>query len=346
MKTIEICAGAGGQALGLHNAGAEHVALVEIDKDACETLRRNIKKNALNWGAIFEQDLKHFVENHAANFKGNVDLIAGGVPCPPFSKAGLKLGPKDERDLFPTAIRLIEIVQPKAILLENVEGLLTSEFKAYRQSIKHQLKRLGYFIFWQSIQATDYGVSQKRSRALLVGFKAPYHYHFTWPAPTSKKAPSIGDLLYDLISSRGWAYADTWRKNASAYAPTIVGGSKKHGGPDLGPTRAKNEWKKLGVNAHRIANDDEVPWPDFKNYLLRNGTVRNGYDYMPMLTIQMVARIQGFPDFWDFGAKKTAAYRQVGNAFPPPVAEAIGKSIFDALLRGERENSTELRAAE
>ncbi len=346
MKTIEICAGAGGQALGLHSAGAEHIALVEIDTDACATLRLNNKKNQLAWGKIYEQDLKIFVEENAEQYTGQIDLVAGGVPCPPFSKAGLKLGPKDERDLFPAAIELIKKVQPKAIMLENVDGLLNSEFEEYRRKLKNKLKRIGYSAEWKSLQASDFGVSQKRARAILVGFKAPYRSHFSWPKPIPHATKTIGELLFDLIASNGWEHASQWKQKANGIAPTIVGGSRKHGGPDLGPTRAKNEWKKLGVNGHRLADKDEIPWKGFQNYKLRNGTVRQGYDNMPMLTVRMVARIQGFPDHWKFSGGKTAAYRQVGNAFPPPVAEAIGKQIEIALALGDEMLSTKLQAAE
>jgi len=113
------------------------------------------------------------------------------------------------------------------------------------------------------------------------------------------------------MASRGWPGADAWREKACSIAPTIVGGSLKHGGPDLGPTRAKKAWEALGVDGHGIV--DEPPGPDF---------VGN-----PRLTVRMVARLQGFPDSWEISGSKTAAYRQVGNAFPPPVAHAVASKI-------------------
>ncbi len=109
------------------------------------------------------------------------------------------------------------------------------------------------------------------------------------------------------MASRGWRHADEWREKANRIAPTIVGGSKKHGGPDLGPTRARKAWAELGVDGLGIANEE--PEENFKG--------------MPRLTVRMVARIQGFPDDWGFWGGKTARYRQVGNAFPPPVAAAV-----------------------
>lgn len=119
MKTIEICAGAGGQALGLEQAGFEHVALIEIDSDACNTLRHNRP----SWNVI-EGDVKTF---SASEYKG-IELLAGGVPCPPFSVAGKQLGKNDERDLFPHAVRLVRECNPKAVMLENVRGLFDPNF--------------------------------------------------------------------------------------------------------------------------------------------------------------------------------------------------------------------------
>jgi len=121
--------------------------------------------------------------------------------------------------------------------------------------------------------------------------------------------------LYDLMSENGWEKADKWRKGAQTIAPTIVGGSKKHGGADLGPTRSRKTWAALGVDGLGIA--DQAP--------------EKGFQGSPRLTNRMVARIQGFPSTWVFTGKKTSVYRQIGNAFPPPVAEAVGRQIIACL---------------
>ena len=135
LRSIEICAGAGGQALGLEQAGFEHVALVELDSHACRTLR----ENRSHWPVI-EGDIHDF---SAATLAG-IDLLAGGVPCPPFSVAGLQLGKDDERDLFPQALRLVAECRPKAVMLENVRGLLDARFDGYRSDILEELDGLGY----------------------------------------------------------------------------------------------------------------------------------------------------------------------------------------------------------
>ena len=305
-SSLEICAGAGGQALGLEQAGFEHVSLVEIEKPACETLRFNRP----HWN-VTEGDLHHYC---ADKWKG-VELLAGGVPCPPFSKAGKQLGVDDARDLFPEALRLVSECKPQAVMLENVRGLLDSVFDEYRAKIISDLKKLGYIAEWRLLNASDFGVPQLRPRVVFVALKKTASDYFTWPTALTTPAPTVGEALFDLMAADGWRGAAPWRELACDIAPTLVGGSKKHGGPDLGPTRAKKAWASIGVDGKGIAN--EVPEKDFVG--------------MPRLTIRMAARIQGFPDHWQFSGKKTAAYRQIGNAFPPPVACAVGAQIQAAL---------------
>jgi DNA (cytosine-5)-methyltransferase 1 len=340
LNTIEMCAGAGGQALGLHNAGFVHEVLIEIDEFACRTLHHNNNKLGFGWKEIVEGDLKVFAKERAAEFHGKIALVAGGVPCPPFSKAGKQLGARDERDLFPTALEIVRKVQPQAVLLENVAGLMDPQFTDYRKFIQGELLTMGYASDWKLLHASDYGVPQLRPRFILVALKEPLFEYFSWPEPGRVPTPTVGETLFDLMAGRGWAGAGAWRDKASCIAPTLVGGSKKHGGPDLGPARAKAAWHKLGINGHRLAADDEFPHVEFQGALLRDGRVREGFEHMPLLNVRMAARIQGFPDFWDFSGTKTHAYRQVGNAFPPPVAEAVGLRIAHAIREYERHKSS------
>lgn len=299
--SLELCAGAGGAALGLEQAGFSHVGLVENDKHACNTLRQNRPF----WN-IIEEDLKEF-DSH--QFKG-VDLVSGGVPCQPFSSGGKQLGATDERDLFPQAVRVISECQPKLILLENVRGLADDKFIEYREEIISGLNDLGYYCEWKIINAVHYGVSQTRLRFVLVG-KKKYTGPFPWPRPVNRVL-TVGKAIKDLMGENDWTGLDKWVMNANTVAPCLVGGSKKHGGADLGPQRAKREWLKLGVDGKGLAN--AAPGKDFVG--------------MPRLTNRMAACLQGFPDSWEFTGGKTAAYRQIGNAFPPPVTKLLGKALI------------------
>lgn len=315
MNSIEICAGAGGQALGLELAGFGHLDLVEFDRDACATLR----VNRPSWNVI-HGDVRAYSADH---LKG-VELVAGGVPCPPFSHAGKQLGADDERDMFPEALRLVAEARPVAVMLENVRGLLDPKFSDYRESVLAELKIMGYHAEWRLLHANDFGVPQLRPRSVLVGLQSNIASHFNWPEGSAENAPTVGDRLYDLMASAGWKGAEKWKSGAQSIAPTLVGGSKKHGGPDLGPTRARNAWAALGVDGRGLA--DTPPDPDFEG--------------LPRLTVRMAARIQGFPDEWVLAGRKTAAYRQVGNAFPPPVARAVGEQIRLAIEKASKRRST------
>jgi DNA (cytosine-5)-methyltransferase 1 len=154
---------------------------------------------------------------------------------------------------------------------------------------------------------------------IFVALRKELWEHFEWPKGR-KKAPTVGEALFPLMAENGWRGAEKWKGMADGIAPTIVGGSKKHGGPDLGPTRARDQWRTLHVNGCKLAA--EAPTPSYVG--------------MPYLTVQMVALIQGFPADWQFVGKKTHAYRQVGNAFPPPVAAAHARRIARALRMQKR----------
>jgi DNA (cytosine-5)-methyltransferase 1 len=310
---VEICAGAGGQSLGLELAGFEHELSIELDPSACATLRHNRPHWKVAQGDVASPDVWD-----PAAYAGT-DVLAGGVPCPPFTIAGLQLGATDERDLFAWAIELCGIIGPRGLLLENVRGLSLPRFAAYRQHVLDRLAELGYAADWRLLHASDFGVPQLRPRFVLVALRPADFAHFTWP-DHSGEPPTVGAALHDLMAANGWPGAAAWAERASDIAPTIVGGSKKHGGADLGPTRAKRAWREMGVDALGVA--DAAPSADDPVTLL------------PKLTCEMVARLQGWDgrDYrWEFTGRKTSKYRQIGNAFPPPVACAIGGQIRRAL---------------
>jgi DNA (cytosine-5)-methyltransferase 1 len=378
LTSIEICAGAGGQAVGLHNAGFEHRALVEWDPHAVATLRANVGDwpgwNQEKASAISPMDVKDFLDSDIRKNlgldSGELDLFAGGVPCPPFSLAGHRLGPDDERDLFPAALDIIEELLPRAVMIENVRGILEPPefFIDYRISILERLRGLGYLVpeidpglsaseqdimmrsVWRRLDASYFGVPQLRPRAILVAIHesavSPGSPGFRWPTKVKGDPVTVQGELYESMKARckefwdknfhgqpagagektGQQIFETWERATAGktVAPTLVGGSKKHGGADLGPTRAKRAWRDLGIDGMGIANDPENCVPE-RDLFRPDG---------PMLTVAQAAIVQGFPEDWEFQGRKTARYRQVGNAFPPPVAEAVGRAIA-AVLRPE-----------
>jgi DNA (cytosine-5)-methyltransferase 1 len=200
-------------------------------------------------------------------------------------------------------------------MIENVRGFLDAVFEDYRLHLKAKLKKLGYVAEWRLLNASEFGVPQLRPRVVIVALRKDFAGDFQWPQVAVHNPPTVGQTLFDLMAANGWRGASAWKERANEIAPTIVGGSKKHGGPDLGPTRARKAWASLGVNGLSIA--DEPPDRDFIG--------------MPRLTVRMVARLQGFPDEWEITGRKTNAYRQVGNAFPPPVACAVASQIHRTL---------------
>ncbi|APT91723.1 modification methylase [Corynebacterium phocae] len=311
-SSLEVCAGAGGQALGLEMAGFEHKALVELESWCTNTL----SYNRPHWNVI-QADLNEWTPDKELT---GIDLFAGGVPCPPFSVAGKQLGKEDDRDLFSRALDLVDQLQPRGVMLENVRGLMDPKFEDYRTEILERLSHSGFVGAWKLLKASDYGVPQLRPRAILVALRPSDMASFCWPEADAASAPTVGEALLDLMAANGWEEATNWAEAANKIAPTLVGGSKKHGGPDLGPTRARKAWLEMNVIGTTIA--DEAPESGFKG--------------QPRLTPKMLARIQGFPDSWEITGRKTNACRQIGNAFPPPVAKAVGTEIRRAFENSDR----------
>lgn len=309
---LEICAGAAGQALGLEDAGFHHVGMVEIDPDAAATMRFNRPRWPVIHGDLRAVDL--------SAFKG-VDLLAGGVPCQPYSSAGARRGALDERDLFPEALRLVRELKPKAVLLENVTGALHTSNAVNRLRILSELTGLGYDAEWRILEGPQFGLPQKRRRAILVGFRPGIMHRFRWPEALKAGAPTVGEALRDLMAAGGWPHVDAWAKRANDKAPTLIGGSQRKFGIDLAQPKSRESWEKIGVNPKGRAK--AAPGPDAPA------------DHTPKLTLPMLARLQGFPDHWAFQGSDLQVFRQIANAFPPCMAQAVGASIMRALTGSE-----------
>ncbi|GAA3303435.1 DNA cytosine methyltransferase [Streptomyces cinereospinus] len=318
LHSVEICAGAGGLALGLESAGFSPVALVDTDEKALATLFANRPE----WNLV-EEDLNAFDPEHYPETY-DVDLLSAGTPR---VKSMATINRKDdqpERRLVQAALYLVGAVRPRAVLLENVPGLVSKdEFCEIRAEIEDELKHLGFRLFKSVLNAKDFGVPQHRPHGFFVALREPYATYFTWPTPPVEASPYVGDVLYPSMASRGWPHARAWARQAKIVAPTLVGGSDKRGGPDLGPERAKAVWEKIGINGGTLA--DELPGPE-DGWAL--GGDRND---LPALTVAQTALLQGFPPSWQIAGRKTRGYRQVGQAVPPPLAEAVGRQIAAAL---------------
>ncbi|MDI2130876.1 DNA cytosine methyltransferase [Yinghuangia seranimata] len=315
--SVEMCSGAGGMALGFAEAGFAPRLLFDRDPQACETVR----SNRPDWD-VRELDLLGFEPTPESGLF-DVDLLAGGLPRVRSSATRARAESEVEMRLLREAVSLASLIQPRAVVIENVPDLATSPgYREFRDELGAELSQAGYQCRWGELNALDFLVPQKRQHGFVVALRPADFLHFHWPAQLPGRPATVGETLGDSMGSRGWTGATEWAVNAADHAPAIVGGSSGRGGADLGPSGSKAAWRKLGVEGKSIA--DEVPGPE--------GPRDHGGRSLdhPMLTVRQVMALQGFPDSWRVGGAKTAAYRQVGHACPPPVARAIGQALVEA----------------
>lgn len=318
MAFVDVCSGAGGLASGLESAGFAPVLLLDNKPQACETLRTNRPQ----WNVVCE-DLFDFVpDEHPETL--DVDLLSAGLPRVKSSAAVARVDSEPELRLLKAAVYLAHGIQPRALLLENLPALVDSPVYAeVRSFVEEELAHLGYGHRWFVLNAADFGVPQERLQGVLVAIKKPWFDAFDPPVPTVSEHVSLGDALRRSMGARGWPEADAWADQARAVAPTLVGGSDNRGGPDVGPTGTKKAFARMGVNGNVFA--DEVPGPDY--------TWPRSDDVTEMLkiTVDQAAVLQSFPPEWRITGLKTARYRQIGHATPPPVGRALGEAIGAAL---------------
>ncbi|MFD8706698.1 DNA cytosine methyltransferase [Kitasatospora sp. NPDC059648] len=321
LSCLAVCAGAGGLALGLEQAGFDPVLLLDNRAVACETLRLNRP----DW-EVLETDLLDFDPvDYQATY--DVDLLAAGLPRVKASAAVAREDSTEELRILKATIMLMHGVQPRALLIENVPDLVSKPaYEPIRAYIATELEHLGYRHHWFVLNAMDHGVPQDRKQGILVALKEDSIEDFVTLMPDTKPPITVGEALGASMATRGWPYAAAWAAQADRVAPTLVGGSWNRGGADLGPTGSKRSWARMRVNGGTVA--DEVPGPHFP------WDPSLGDAGMVALTVEQVARLQGFPEDWSFAGRKTARYRQVGHASPPPVGRALGLAIRTALRRG------------
>ncbi|MEG1474712.1 MAG: DNA (cytosine-5-)-methyltransferase [Longicatena sp.] len=330
-NSIELFAGAGGLALGLEEAGFHEQALIEIDKNASNTLR----KNRPNWNVI-EEDIVKVARNGIKNYipKGiEIDFVSGGYPCQSFSYAGHKLGLEDVRGtMFYYFSQIIADLNPKVFLAENVKGLTTHDHGQTLQTMIDIYEDLGYSVTTNIIKAVDYNVAQKRERVIIVGIRNDIDISYVPPKPYDFK-PVLKDVLKDVPSSWGSKYPDKkrkvlemvppggyWRDLPEKVAKEYMGNSYYSGGGRTGMAR-------------RISWDE--PCLTLTCSPAQKQTERCHPDETRPFSVREYARIQSFPDTWEFMGAMGTQYKQIGNAVPVEMAKAVGLSIIDILNKAE-----------
>lgn len=315
MNCIELFAGAGGLALGLEQAGIEVEELVEFDKDCCATL----KKNRPNWNVINE-DIHNvsFLE-----YKDKIDLISGGIPCQAYSSTGKELGFADKRGtLFKEFARCVEEVRPKIFMIENVKGLVTHDKGKTLEIILDTFRNLGYNIEYRVLNACYFGVGQKRERVIIIGMKDKFTFGFPTP---SKAWTTLKDTLQNCPISEGEQYSESKRKIMELIPQ---GGNWRNLSEDVCKQYMGKayfaEGGKTGY-ARRIAWDE--PCLTLTTSPSQKQTERCHPTETRPFTIREYARIQSFPDDWEFCGSMSSQYKQIGNAVPVEFARRIGLKI-------------------
>ncbi|ASB47773.1 DNA (cytosine-5-)-methyltransferase [Alkalitalea saponilacus] len=328
-SVLELFAGAGGLAIGLEKAGLKCVALNEIDKWACETLR----KNRPNWN-VLEGDIREF---NFSDYKNKVDVVTGGFPCQAFSYAGKKLGLNDARGtLFYEFARVVQEVKPAICIGENVRGLISHEKGKTLNGMISILNEIGYNVApVQVMKAINYRVPQKRERLILVGVRKDIDIEFEYPKP-HRKIYNLADALKkgelyecDVPKSKGANYPDYkkkvldlvpqkgyWRDLPLDIQKDYMGGSFYLGGGKTGMAR-------------RIGWDE--PSLTLTCSPAQKQTERCHPDETRPFTVREYARIQTFPDDWQFAGSLAQQYKQIGNAVPVNLAKEVGHSVVKLL---------------
>ncbi len=331
--TIELFAGAGGLALGIEKAGFHTLGLIEFDKDAADTLR----KNRPSWRVIHD-DVANIscldLEEYFSIKKGELDLLSGGAPCQAFSYAGKRLGLEDARGtLFYHYAIFLEKLQPKMFLFENVKGLLTHDHgKTYKTMLKI-FANAGYTIQKQVLNAWDYGVAQKRERLITIGIRNDLlkQIQFHFPKPHQYK-PILRDVLLDVPESVGVKYGEAKKKIFELVPP---GGYWRDIDPEIAKDFMKSCWDMEGgrTGILRRMSMDEPSLAVLTSPSQKQTERCHPLEARPF-TVRENARCQSFPDQWEFSGTASAQYKQVGNAVPVNLAYEIGAEIYKALEQG------------
>ncbi len=318
--SVELFAGTGGLALGMELAGIEHKALIEIDAAACQTLRRNRPQWNVIEGDVREVDFTQFA---------GVDMVVGGFPCQAFSYAGKKLGFDDVRGtMFFEFARAVKEIRPKIFIGENVRGLISHDKGRTLNTIIDILTDLGYNVRYKLLNAVNYGVPQKRERIIIVGTLPGIEYNFPKP---EKEIVTLRKALKDVPPSEGMLYSPKRKRVLDLVPP---GGCWRHLPIDVQKEFMGKSYYSGGGRtgmARRLSWDE--PSLTLTTSPSQKQTERCHPDETRPFTVREYARIQTFPDYWEFCGTMSDKYKQIGNAVPVRLAYKLGRSVVDALTR-------------
>lgn len=322
-RAIELFAGAGGLALGFENAGIRHQLLVECDRTCADTL----KANRPDWPAVCD-DVSNL---EFSEFRHKIDIVSGGFPCQAFSHAGFRRGLEDARGtLFFEFARCVREVQPKIAIAENVKGLLTHHKGETLKRMLEILDDLGYRADHQIVRAQFLDVPQKRERLFVIATRKDLHLEPIFPAEKPYSI-SLREALEDCPPSPGIEYNDRKRQIMELVPP---GGNWRDLPPDIQKNYMKNSYYKGGGRtgfAKRLAWDE--PALTLTCSPSQTQTERCHPDETRPLRVREYARIQTFPDSWEFAGTLSAQYKQIGNAIPVNLAYHIGCGVVATLRR-------------
>ena len=328
--SIELFAGAGGLALGVEKAGFNTLGLIEFDKDAADTL----KKNRPNWNVI-NDDIANIscldLEKYFSIKKGELDLLSGGAPCQAFSYAGKRLGLEDARGtLFYHYALFLEKLQPKMFLFENVRGLLTHDHGKTYATMLDIFTRAGYTIDKQVLNAWNYDVPQKRERLITIGIRNDLvgKTEYRFPKAHSYK-PVLMDVLLDCPDGPGVPYGEIKRM---IFELVPAGGYWRDIDPAIAKEYMKSCWDMEGgrTGILRRMSLDEPSLTVLTSPSQKQTERCHPLEARPF-TVRENARCQTFPDDWEFCGNVSAQYKQVGNAVPVNLAYDFAKEIANSL---------------
>ncbi|WP_296752877.1 DNA cytosine methyltransferase [Thiobacillus sp.] len=384
MRSVELFAGAGGLAIGMANAGFQHAAVVEWDHDACETFRENQRHHAhaVEGWPVHEVDARTF---NFSSLGRDIEVVSGGPPCQPFSMGGKHQGQRDDRNMFPEAVRAVRELMPKAFIFENVKGLTRKSFASYFSYIHLQLqypelaRRKGenwmqhrarleqhhssnkgaatYNVLFNVLNAADYGVPQKRQRVFLVGFRSDVGARWSFPEPTHSEEAL---LISKWIDGAYWDEHGISRKRRQEIPPRYAKRVELlRSTPRL---LTLDRWRTTRDALSNLPDpesdrDHEIPnhvfTPGARTYVGHTGsaldepskTLKAGYHGVPggenmfvkddgtvrYFTVRESARLQTFPDEYEFRGSWSQTMRQLGNAVPVKLAEVVARSVAASL---------------